>query len=965
MQVSPERWQQVKKVLAAALEREEDQRGAYLSQACAGDDALRQEVESLLAQEKDTEGFLEVPALEIPSRMLDQDPSESLCGRQLGSYKVLSLLGAGGMGEVYEAHDSKLGRKVAIKVLPAAFVNDPERLSRFQREARMLAVLNHPNIATIHGLEESGGVHYLVMELVLGETLAERVSAGPLEVDQTLRICGQVAEALEAAHEKGVIHRDLKPANVKVTPEGRVKVLDFGLAKAFAGDGGQDLSHAPTLTTVGTEEGRILGTPAYMSPEQARGKPVDKRTDIWGFGCLLYELLTGRPIFRGETLSDTLAAVLGQEPHWRALPAETPAKVSDLLRRCLQKDPRERLHDIADARIEIEETLTASATVVPIASTTGRASGWRHRIPWAIAFVIGAVLVTTAVWFFHRTPPTAQQPVSRFAITLPAGQQLAGLDDGPAVALSPDGTHLAYVVQQGGSQQLYLRSLDGFEAKPVPNTEGAVNPFFSPDGQWLGFIAGGKLKKVSINGGAALTLEDAETAGLSWNSHGMVAFTHSQNSGLLLVSDAGGTSQPLTRLEKGEVAHRWPEFLPDGKEVLFAVGTSVSNWTNAQVAVQSVGTGKRRNLIQGGMQPRYAPSGHLVYAQGGRLMAVPFDPQRLEVTGAAVPVVDGVLQSPYYGDAQYSLSTTGSLVYVPAALQATQRTLVWVSRNGAEQPLAAPARPYRNPALSPDGLRVAVQIGLEPQLWLYDFSRETLNPFTFGRNGATAVWTPDGKRIAFLSYKDGPPNLFWQLANGSGGLERLTTSERSQIPRSWSPDGQLLAFTQEGVTTGLDIWVLRLGDRKAQPFLQTPANESVPQFSPDGHWLAYVSDESGRPEIYVQPYPGPGGKYQISTEGGKEPVWNRNGRELFYRSGDKMMAVEIATHPNFVAGKPRMLFEGPYLATPQTSPYYDVAPDGRRFLMLKPTGQAQTAPTQINVVLNWFEELKRRVPAKE
>jgi serine/threonine protein kinase/Tol biopolymer transport system component len=966
MQVTPERWQQVKKVLAAALERQGDQRMAYLKQACAGDDALRQEVESLLAEEKGAEGFLEVPALEIPSSMFDQDPNPSLCGQQLGSYKVLSLLGAGGMGEVYEAHDTKLGRKVAIKILPSAFVHDSERLSRFQREARVLAALNHPNIATIHGLEESGGVHYLVMELVPGETLAERVRAGPLAVGETLRICSQVAEALEAAHEKGVIHRDLKPANVKVTPEGRVKVLDFGLAKAFAGDGGEDLSLGPTLTAVGTEEGRILGTPAYMSPEQARGKVVDKRTDIWSFGCLLYELLTGQPIFRGETLSDTLAAVLGQEPDWRALPAETPAKVCDLLRRCLQKDARQRLHDIADARIEIEETLTAPRTALPIVSTTGRAPGWLQRIPWGIAFVIGAVLMTTVVWFFRRTPPTVQQPVSRFVITLPAGQQLAGLDNGPAVAVSPDGTHIAYVAQQGGNQELYLRSLDGLEAKPVPNTEGAVNPFFSPDGQWLGFIAGGKLKKVSINGGTALTLEDAATIGFSWNNRGVIAFAPSYTSGLLQVSDAGGNPQPLTRLEKGEIAHRWPEFLPDGKEVLFAVGTSISNWTNAQVAVQSVGADKRRNLIQGGMQPRYAPSGHLIYAQGGKLMAVPFDPRRLEVTGTALPVVDGVLQSPYYGIAQYSISATGSLVYVPAALQATRRALVWVNRNGAERPLAAPPRSYRNPALSPDGRRIAVDItDSEDQIWLYDLSRETLTPITFGGNDATPVWTPDGKRIALLSYEERSPNLFWQLADGSGRLERLTTSEYSQIPKSWSPDGQLLAFTQAGATTGLDIWVLHLGDHKAQPFLQTPADESVPQFSPDGHWLAYVSDESGRPEIYVRPYPGPGGKWQISTEGGKEPVWNRNGRELFYRSDNKMMAVEIATHPSFVAGKPRMLFEGPYLATPLTSPYYDVSPDGQRFLMLKPTVQAQAAPTQINVVLSWFEELKRRVPANK
>ena len=963
MQVSPERWQQVKKVFAAALEREEGQRAAYLNLACAGDDALRQEVESLLAQEKGVDGFLEVPALEIPSKMFEEDPNQSLCGRQLGSYKVLSLLGAGGMGEVYEAHDTKLGRNVAIKILPSAFVDDPERLTRFQREARVLASLNHPNIATIHGLEESGGVHYLVMELVSGETLAERVSAGPLGIEAALKICVQIAEALEAAHERGVIHRDLKPANVKVTSEGRVKVLDFGLAKAFGGDGGLDLSHAPTLTAVGTEDGRILGTPAYMSPEQARGKPVDKRTDIWGFGCLLYELLTGKGAFGGETLSDTIAAVLQREPEWQALPGETPAKVRDLLRRCLQKDTHRRFRDAADIRIEIEETLAGFAREgQPNALKRPILLDWRRALILSLGtLVLGVVLTSLAAW---NLKPTLPRAVSRSVITLPPGQQLAGLDVGPAVAVSPDGTSLAYVARQGGAQQLYLRPMDNLEAKPISGTEGAIEPFFSSDGLWLGFFADGKLKKVLVSGGATLTLRDAVLPyGASWNSRGMIVFGPSGASVLQQVSDAGGTPQLLTRLEKGEVAHRWPEFLPDGKEVLFAVGTSVPNWTNAQVVVESVGMGKRRNLIQGGTQPRYAPSGHLVYAQGGRLMAVQFNPKRLAITGTAIPVVEGVLQTPG-GAAQYSLSATGSLVYVPAALQATQRTLVWVNRNGAEQPVASPARAYRNPRLSPDGLRVAVEIAdSESQVWLYDLSRETLTPVTSGGSlNSTPVWTPDGKRIAFISNKEGPENLFWQLADGSGGLERLTTSEDVQIPMSWSPDGQLLAFSEAIPTTGLDLWVLRLGDRKAQPFLQTPANEIVPQFSPDGHWLAYMSDESGRNEIYVQSYPGPGGKWQISTEGGTEPVWNRNGRELFYRVGNKMMAVEIATHPGFVPGKPRMLFEGPYVATPFTSPYYDVAPDGQRFLMLKPTEPAQAAPTQINVVLNWFEELKQKVP---
>jgi Tol biopolymer transport system component len=889
-------------------------------------------------------------------------------GTRLGSYEVVAQIGAGGMGEVYQAHDTKLGRDVAIKVLPEAFAHDPERLSRFQREAKLLAALNHPNIATIHGLEQSGGTSYLVMELVSGETLQERVKRdGPVPVEEALAIAKQIAEALEAAHEKGIIHRDLKPANVKVTPEGKVKVLDFGLAKAFAGDAASDdPSNSPTLSAAATLQGVILGTAAYMSPEQARGKTCDKRTDIWAFGCVLYELLAGKRAFQGESTTEILAAVLRGEPDWQALPASTPVKIRDLLQRCLQKDVNRRARDAGDARIEIEEAVAAPATAEAVRPAKGmRALGRRAQVLGVGALLLVVVVTGLAVWKLKPAP--SPQPVTRTVITLPPGQQLAGLDNGPSVVLSPDGTRLAYVARQSGPQQIYLRAMDSLEASPIPGTEGATEPFFSPDGQWLGFFAGGKLKKVLVSGGAVLTLGDAgvPSPGASWGSQGMIVFAPSLVGVLQQVSDAGGTPQPLTRREKGEVSHRWPEFLPGGKAVLFAAGATNTNWTSAQVAVQSVGTGERRNLVQGGMYPRYAPSGHLVYARGGSLMGVPFDPQRLTATGAAVPVVEGVLQSPFSGAAQYSISATGSLVYVSGGAQAAQLRLVWVSRNGAEQALAASAHTYQNPHLSPDGRRVAVGITeQETQTWLYDLSRDTLTRLTFGAKVNTnPVWTPDGKRVVFQSNKEGTPNLFWQPADGSGALERLTTSEYTDAAMSWSPNGQLLAFIEITPSTGYDIWVLRISDRKPQPFLRTPFNESVPQFSPDGRWLAYISDESGRFEVYVQPYPGPGGKWQISTGGGTEPVWNPNGRELFYRSGGKMMAVDIATQPGFSAGKPRVLFEGQYQPTPATFPNYDVSPDGQRFLMLKASESAETAPTQINVVLNWFEELKRRVPA--
>jgi eukaryotic-like serine/threonine-protein kinase len=907
-------------------------------------------------------------------------------GTKLGTYEVTAAIGAGGMGEVYQAHDTRLGRDVAIKVLPDAFARDPERLARFQREAKMPASLNHPNIAAIYGLEEDAGRTYLVMELVPGETLAERVKReGAVSVEEALGIAKQIAEALEAAQEKNIIHRDLKPANVKLTPEGKVKVLDFGLAKAFAGDGAnEDPSNSPTLSRAATMQGVILGTAAYMSPEQARGKPVDKRTDIWAFGAVLYELLTGKQAFHGETTTEILAAVLRGEPDWQALPEATPPSIRTLLRRCLQKEVSRRVRDAADVRIEIEEALAAPSVSPTTSAPTNKS--WRQALLWSSASSV-AVAILAAIIAWNLKPSPSPQPVSRTVINLPPGQQLAGLDGGPAVALTPDGTHLAYVARQGGTQQLYLRAMDSLEAKPIPGTEGAAAPFFSPDGQWVGFFASGKLKKISVSGGAALTLGDAAySGGASWGRQGMIAFTPSAISGLQQLSDAGGTPQPLTRIDGAQRSHRWPAFLPDGNAVLFTAGPTAITFTNAQVAVQSVGTGQQRNLIQGGMYPRYAPSGHLVYAQGGSLMAVPFDPQRLEVTGTAVPVVEGVLQSPVTGAAQYSISATGSLVYVPGGVQATQLSLVWVNRNGTEQPLAAPAHGYFQPRLSPDGRRVAVGITeSESQIWLYDLSRDTLTRFTFeGNYNPVAIWTPDGKRIAFESNKEGVPNLFWQLADGSGGLERLNTSEYLQVPVSWSPDGKLLAFMEINPATGVDTWVLRMGDpstssgqvpsagslrdsgqagqgRKAQPFLRTQFNEGAPCFSPDGRWLAYISDESGRSEIYVQPYPGPGGKWQISTEGGTEPAWNPNGRELFYRSGDKMMAVDIATQRGFAAGKPGMLFEGRYQPSPVQSDDYDVSPDGQRFLMLKPTEQA--APTQINVVLNWFEELKQRVPA--
>ncbi len=886
-------------------------------------------------------------------------------GTRLGPYEILAPLGAGGMGEVYRARDTRLERSVAIKILPAQFSSDPVRKQRFEREAKTISNLNHPHICVLHDVGSQDGIDYLVMECVEGEALAKRLEKGPLPLEQVLKYGAQIADALDKAHRSGVVHRDLKPSNIMLTTTG-AKLLDFGLAKPAAPlTSVATLTAAVTQSSPMTEQGAIVGTFQYMSPEQVEGKELDGRSDIFSLGAVLYEMLTGQRAFPGKSQLSVASAILEKEPApISTIKPLTPPALDHAIRRCLSKDPEERWQTARDLALELKWSAEGGSQVTsaPTGAAKGVRARWREALLWGVASLLLAAITGLAIW---NLKPSQPRLVSRTVITLPPGQRLAGLDQ-PAVALSPDGTQLAYVAVQGGiTQQLYLRAMDSLEARPILGTQGAFAPFFSPDGQWLGFFAGTKLKKISVSGGAAQTLGDATLAhGESWSNQGTIAFSPATVSFLEQVSEAGGPPQPLTRLEAGEVSHRWPEFLPGGKAFLFVASTSSFNWTNSQVAVQALGTGERRNLIQGATHPRYASSGHLVYAQGGSLMAVPFDAERLAVRGAAVPVVENVSHSPTAGAAQYSISATGSLVYVPGGVQADQRRLVWVARNGAEQRAAAPERAYMFPRISPDGQRVAVgTTENETQIWLYDVSREALTRFTFeGNVNLNATWTPDGKRIAFQSGKEGPPNIYWQHADGSGGLERLTTSEYPHVPMSWSPDGQLLAFIEVNPSTQRDIWILRMSDRKAQPFLKTRFDESVPRFSPDGRWLAYTSNESGRYEIYVQPYPGPGGKWQISTEGGMEPAWNPNGRELFYRSGDKMMAVDIATQPSFAAGKPRMLFLGPYERSPATSPNYDVSPDGQRFLMLKPVDTGESAPTQINVVLNWFEELKRRVP---
>jgi Tol biopolymer transport system component len=897
-------------------------------------------------------------------------------GTRLGSYEVLAQIGAGGMGEVYQAHDTTLGRDVAIKVLPANFVNDPERLSRFQREARMLAALNHPNIATIHGLEQSGGTSYLVMELVPGETLAERVKAGPLGIEEALKIAVQIAEALEAAHEKGIIHRDLKPANVKVTPEGKVKVLDFGLAKAFAGDTStEDIGNSPTLSRAATMQGVILGTAAYMSPEQARGKAVDKRTDIWAFGCVLYELLTGKQAFHGEDITEILASVVKSEPDWTALPAALPAKGRDLLRHCLQKDKRLRLRDAGDAQIEIQEALAAPAIMAaPTAAPAIRS--WRERLAWAAAS-LALIAIAFGIGFVLRAP----KPLQPMRLSAEIGVD-ASLDTtlGASALLSPDGAHLA-LVASGADQKrrLYVRSIDQLQAAALSGTEGARNSFFSPDGQWIGFFADGKLKKISVQGAAPVALCDAgDDRGGSWGDDGTIVFAKDGATALSKVSSAGGTPQLVTTLDKqaGEITQRWPQVLPGSKAVLFTSSATQGSYENAEIAVYSIASGQRKTLRRGGFHARYLPSGHVVYMHEGTLFAVPFDLKRLEVTGQPVPILEAVVANPGFGAAQFSFSETGNLVYVAGREGGQNVSIYWMDREGKFTPLRETPGGYYNPAFSPDGKRLALEIndGKRSDIWVNEWERDTLTRLTFaGGANVSPVWTPDGQRIVYSSQeKGGAFNLWWIRADGAGDAQRLVESKGLQTPGTWRPDGKVLAFMQLNPGTGNDIITLPIeGNEKSgwkagepAPFLNSAFNEREPAFSLDGRWLAYMSNESGSYEMYVRPFPGPGGKWQISTGGGGYPKWSHNGKELFYRTIDsKIMVVSYtASGDSFHADKPQLWSPGQFTDRGLGNYNFDLHPDGKHFAVFKAPGTEQTAAVnKVSFIFNFFDELRSKV----
>ncbi len=950
-------------------------------------------------------------------------------GSRLGSYEIVGALGAGGMGEVYRARDTKLNRDVALKILPEAFATDPDRLARFSREAQTLAALNHPHIAQIHGLEESGSIRALVMELVEGENLAARIARGAVPFAEALPIARQIVDALDAAHEKGIIHRDLKPANIMLTADGQVKVLDFGLAKLAPGASGESggmMTHSPTLTFNATQAGIILGTAAYMSPEQAKGRVADKRSDVWAFGCVFFEMLTGTRAFEGEDLTDTIAAVMRGEPAWTALPSDVPEQIRLLLKRCLEKDRRVRVSDIGVARFLMTETIAAPAATIAVIPAGPPPRSRRRVVAGAgIAVMAAVALLAMAVWVGTRLVPARVLQPARFAIVPPAPRVLHIQGTDRDIAISPDGGHIVYRAGTGpdGQTQLVVRSLNDLDARPLAGITGVREPFMSPDGRWIGFFTAAELRKVSITGGPPITIcrTVAAPRGASWGPDDTIVFSIADpRSGLLSVPAGGGEPKVLTTADpnKGEAGHFFPFVLPGGRAVLFTIAAGavvVAGGENAQVAVLDLKTGQRKTIIRGGADAVYVdpstsarqsasagsgPAGYLVYAAAGTLRAVQFDLTRLEVMSDPVPIVEQVMTAAT-GEANYALSRQGTLVYVPggaaAAPTAQPRSLVWVNRQGREEPIKAPPRPYAIARLSPDGTRVALDIRDQTNdIWTWDLGRQTLTALNLDPAvDMSPLWTPDGRRIIWTSTRGGGnPNLYSQASDGTGVPVRLTTNVSAQFPTSMSPDGTHLAifgppasgalpFTgavqgmaTPGAGAALDVSVVTLQGSSTpgiKPLIQSVAGKSNAEISPDGRWIAYQSDESGQIQIYVRPFPKvDSGRSQISPAGGTRPAWARNGRELFYLDGNELLtsvAVQT-TETTFTAGTPTKILDTRYYAGSSTRGFdlraYDVSPDGKRFLMIKDMASADpksAAPAaSMVVVLNWFEELQSRVP---
>jgi predicted Ser/Thr protein kinase len=897
-------------------------------------------------------------------------------GAKLGPYEILARIGAGGMGEVYRAMDTKLDREVAIKVLPDAWAQDPERVARFHREAKVLASLNHPNIAQIYGVEDRA----LVMELVGGETLGSLLKRGALPIETSLDYARQIAEALETAHEKGIVHRDLKPSNVMVTPAGLVKVLDFGLAKMVDGPSTRDdPQDSPTVTLSPTRAGIILGTAAYMSPEQARGGIADKRADIWTFGVVLYEMLTAKRAFSGESVSDILAGVLRADLDWSALPAATPLRIRALLRRCLERDRTKRLQAIGEARIAIDGTDAPERDAMP-------PSRGDHRWPWAVAALTTAVTVIAAIGLSRAGHTDPLHPLMRLDVELGQETSLAKLTDGPILALSPDGTTLAMIVRDAnGETRLATRPIGQSQVTLLAGTEGATAPFFSLDGQWIGFHADRKIKKISAAGGAAVTLCDASANMTgSWGDDGNIIATLGWGASLSRIPSAGGAPSPVTLLERGEFRHSWPQVLPGSRKILFTtefVGQSIDE---ADTEVFSLDTGKRTLLHHRGFFGRYLPSGHLVWIFHNVMYAASFDLDRLKLTGQPQPVLEDVDSRRDEGG-QFAFSQTGNFAYVSMKGE-LQRSIFWLDRAGKTQPLHAAPGLYSAPRFSPDGKHLAFSVSDDQSredIWVQDLERDTASRASLlpGRN-QSPVWTPDGKNLIFWSSNPAAQGIYSIRADGSGVPQRLTDGATEQAQISISPDGKRLAVAQVGVNGGVEIWTVPLeGDigrspvgvvrRQPEPFVQTPFITILPTFSPDGHFLAYSSFVPGKKGLWVVPFPGPGGGWLVSATG-DSAIWPQGadgaGREVYFmdlESQTIMVSRYTAAGDALVFDKPRVW--SPHRVLDLGSPpmrAFDVAPDGKRVaVVLNVDGTADPKPiTHLTFLVNFSDELRRRAP---
>ena len=910
-------------------------------------------------------------------------------GTRLGPYQIESPIGAGGMGEVYKATDTRLERTVAIKVLPAHVASDPERKQRFEREAKTISSLNHPNICTLHDVGREGDVDFLVMEYLEGETLAQRLTKGALPLDQALKYAIEIADALDKAHRQGVTHRDLKPANIMLTKAG-TKLLDFGLAKLKPT--GPQSEASTKLADALTQQGTILGTFQYMAPEQLEGKDADARTDVWAFGCVVYEMVTGEKAFEGTSQASLIGAILKDEPRSvSSLQPLSPLALDQVIRICLAKDPDERWQSAGDIGRQLKLTADGSTTQVAVGvapSAAARSTGWRQALPFALGTsLVVAIVSSLVVWGILRPdqqPAPPAQEVTRFTLNVFPGwylsdriafQRLRGRPTFTSLVLSPDGRHLVYSASDGENMHLYHRPMDQAQATPMPRTDGGSNPFFSPDGRSVGFFVEGQLKRVPVDGGEVQTIAvsgpEIARFGASWTTADTLLV--SAEDGVYELPSSGGSLSRLTSAEPDQDERFfYPELLPDGRAVLFNVarGFVPSDWN---IVVESLDTGQRHVVVEGGSDPRYVSSGHVLFVRTGTLMAIPFDVGRLEVTGAPVVVAEDVMQSERIGTqqlnvgaGQFSVSGSGSLAYVPGGIYpAGSRQWVWVDRSGAADPLPLP--PGRNlfPRFSPDGTRLAYAEGPvgDMQIWVYDIRLEVPVRLTTTVGGSfSPVWSPDGTRlaVAYRTERDGPAQLFWMPADGSGEPQRVT--ETVAWPSSWSTDG-VLAFVQ-----GTDIWTVSLDDgTEPEPFFETPFRETYPAFSPDGRWLAYASNNTGRVEVYVRPFPGGEPVHRVSTAGGSAPLWSPDGRQLFFRKSweerDRgIMVVDVTTDPTFTRSQPRSLFESREFGGSIPVRSYDLAPDGQRFVMYR-LGQADPQPvTGIHVVQNWFTELERLVP---